>query len=168
MKNKYVTSKDGKTIYIQLRHKNLGTLESEIDVEDFELVNQFKTTWLIGYKNGRIDGVKTKVQHNGVRKQIWLHRLIMQPSDKTVVDHIDGNTLNNKSHNLRIVTPEENTTNLSSLSKNKSGYTNIYLEQDGKYRVRIKHKSFGRYNTLEEAIGVRDNVIRHIFPLRER
>ena len=168
MKNKYTISEDRKTVYIQLYHKNLGLKETQIDIDDFQIVNQFNTTWAVGYKNGRIDGVKTKVQQNGIRKQIWLHRLIMQPSNKKVVDHIDGDTLNNKSYNLRIVTPEENATNLNSLSKNKSGYTNIYLEQDGKYRVRIKHKSFGRYNTLEEAISVRDKYIKDIFSLRER
>ena len=95
MKNKYVISEDGKTVYIQLYHKNLGVRETEIDIDDFQIVNQFNTTWVIGYKNGRIDGVKTKVQQNGIRKQIWLHRLIMQPTNKKVVDHIDGDTLNN-------------------------------------------------------------------------
>lgn len=168
MKNKHVISKDGKTVYIQLHHKHLGILETKIDINDFPVVNQFNTTWNIGYKNGHIDGVKTKVQQNGVRKQIWLHRLIMNPSNKKVVDHIDGDTLNNKSYNLRIVTSWENSTNKSSQSKNKSGFTNIYLEQDGKYRVRINHKSFGRYNTIEEALHVRDSVIKQIFPLRER
>lgn len=168
MKNNHVVSKDGKTVYIQLRHKQLGTLETQIDIDDFVLVNQFNTTWNISYKNGHIDGVRTKVQQKGVRKQIWLHRLIMNPSNKKVVDHIDGNTLNNKSYNLRVVTSRENSTNKSSQSKNKAGFTNIYLEKDGRYRVRINHKSFGRYNTIEEAICVRDSVIKQIFPLRER
>lgn len=167
MKNKHVVSKDGNTVYIQLHHKYLGILETKIDIDDFPIVNQFNTTWNIGYKNGHIDGVKTKVQQNGVRKQVWLHRLIMNPCNKKVVDHIDGDTLNNKSYNLRIVTPNQNATNLSSYSKNRSGYTNIYYEK-GKYGVRINNKRYGRYNTIEEALRVRDSVIKQIFPLRER
>ena len=167
MKNKHVVSKDGKTVYIQLHHKYLGTLETKIDIDDFPIANQFNTTWNIGYKNGHIDGVKTKVQQNGVRKQIWLHRLIMCPSNKKVVDHIDGDTLNNKTYNLRIVSPNQNATNLSSHSKNKSGYTNIYYEK-GKYDVRVKNKRYGRYDTIDEALRVRDSVIKQIFPLRER
>ena len=167
MKNNHVVSKDGETVYIQLRHKQLGTLETQIDIDDFDLVNQFNTTWNISYKNGHIDGVKTKVQQKGVRKQIWLHRLIMNPSNKKVVDHIDGNTLNNKSYNLRVVSPNQNATNLSSYSKNKSGHTNIYYEK-GKYSVRVKNKRYGRYDTIDEALHVRDSVIKQIFPLRER
>ena len=168
MKNNYTVSSDKDTIYIQLYHRHLGILETQIDSIDLPIVNQFNTTWSIGYKNGHIDGVKTKVQQNGIRKQIWLHRLIMQPDSDKVVDHIDGNTLNNKSYNLRIVSPEENATNLCSFSKNKSGYTNIYLERDGKYRVRIKNQSFGRYGTLQEAINIRDKHIKNIFSLRDR
>lgn len=168
MKNKHVISKDGKTVYIQLHHKDIGLLETQIDVEDFTLVNRFKTTWVIGYKGGHIDGVKTKVQQNGIRKQIWLHRLIMQPCNKKVVDHINGDTLDNRKCNLRVVTPAENATNKGSESKNKSGFTNIYLEKDGKYRVRINHKSFGRYDTIIEALNMRDKIVKKIFPLRER
>ena len=156
MKNKHVISKDGKTVYIQLHHKHLGILETKIDIDDFPVVNQFNTTWNIGYKNGHIDGVKTKVQQNGIRKQIWLHRLIMNPNNKKVVDHVNGDTLNNKSYNLRIVSSNQNATNLSSYSKNKSGYTNIYYEK-GKYGVRIKNKRYGIYDTIDEALRVSPN-----------
>lgn len=167
MKNKYTLSKDNSTVNIQLHHKKLGTLETQIDVDDFPIINQINTTWFIGYRNNHIDGVKTKIQRKGIRKQIWLHRLIMQPNNDKVVDHINGNTLDNKKCNLRVVTVAENSTNLSSISDTKSGHTNIYYE-NGKYGVRIKNKRYGRYNTVEEALCVRDNAIKQIFPLRER
>lgn len=37
--------------------------------------------------------------------------------------------------------------------------------EEGKYRVRIGGKSFGRYNTLEEAKQVAERERRNTFPL---
>ena len=65
-----------------------------------------------------------------------------------------------------MITSEENATNLKDYHTSSSGYQNIYFEK-GKYSVRIKPKRYGRYDTIEEAIEVRDKVIRERFPLRE-
>lgn len=167
MKNNWFYSKDRKSILIELHNKNLGKLYTTIDSDQFELVNQFNTTWFVGYKKGHIDGVKTKIQKNKIRKNVWLHRLIMNPIEGMVVDHIDGDTLNNKLSNLRVLTAKENATNLSSVSKNKSGFTNIYFDH-GKYRVRISNINFGSYSSINKALIVRDKNIKNIFPLRER
>ena len=86
MKNKFEIQGDIVIIYINSKY---GELKTIIDVADFKLVNNYKNSWCINYKKGRIDGVRMKIQENGVRKQIWLHRVIMScPSDK-VVDHIN-------------------------------------------------------------------------------
>ena len=169
MKNKYRISHDMKTVSIYVHHKSIGTVKTIIDYENFDDVNSINTTWFVSYKNGRIDGIKTKVQRNKERKVIWLHRLITHcPCDK-VVDHRNGDTLDNRRSNLRVVTSNENATNLSSISNySRSGLTNIYLEADGKYRVRIKGISFGRYNNKSDAKKVRDNRLKKIFELRER
>ena len=42
-----------------------------------------------------------------------MHRLIMQPSPDMVVDHINGDGLDNKRENLRIVTHGQNIRNSS-------------------------------------------------------
>ncbi len=168
MKNKYVVEEN--TVKIKVRHKDLGDMWTIIDKEDFEKVSQYKTTWFIGYskkKGNHVDGIKTKVQKNKVRKQIWLHGLIMNCPTNMVIDHKNGNTFDNRKSNLRIVTRLENATNLNSISNNKSGYTNIYIDYK-KYRVQIRGKCFGSYRTLYEAIKVRDKHIKDVFPLRER
>ncbi len=40
-----------------------------------------------------------------------LHRLILTPADGKIIDHISGNTLDNRRCNLRSVTPSENARN---------------------------------------------------------
>lgn len=81
-----------------------------------------------------------------------------------VIDHIDHNTLNNVRSNLREVSKEQNAQNISSTLSSTTHCRNVTIEE-GKYRVRIGGKSFGRYNTLEEAKQVAERERRNIFPL---
>lgn len=164
MKNKYEILNNIVTIDINSKY---GKLKTIIDYSDFKEINKYKNSWCINYKNGRIDGVRMNINENGKRKQIWLHRIIMNcPRDK-VVDHINGDTLDNRKQNLRIVTNKENLTNLSSSSKSISKYRNIYFEK-GKFGVRISNKRFGRYINLKDAIECRDLNMKEIYPLRNR
>lgn len=162
MKNKYYF--DEENVYITIPSK-FGNFQAVIDKIDFELVNQYKTTWTLTYRNNKVESVQTKIQKNKVRKVIFLHRLIMGFPKDRVIDHIDRNPLNNKRNNLRVVTVNENATNLCENVNSITGYRNIHYES-GKYRVRINHKRYGAFDTLEKAIEARNNVLPKIFPLR--
>lgn len=68
MKNKIVEI-DSDTIGIVIHYKN-ENLVCYIDREDLVKVSQFKGTWHINKsRTGHIDGVKTKVQIDKVRRQ---------------------------------------------------------------------------------------------------
>ena len=165
MKNNF-TEIDDKTIVIYIKYKN-KTLECYIDKEDLSKVDFIKGTWHItNNRKGHIDGVRTKTQKDGVIKQYWMHNLIMEKSNPdNVIDHIDNNPLNNRKSNLREISKQENSTNLSvKLSYSRTGIRNITID-GGKYRVRIKGQSFGRYDTLEEAIEVANRERAKLFPL---
>lgn len=73
-----------------------------------------------------------------------------------MIDHIDGDKLNNRIENLRPANPFENACNSKLRSKNKSGYSGVsWSKQSRKWQVSIqlsrKKKHLGFYTTLKEA-----------------
>lgn len=164
MKNRVVEINDN-VVAIEIRYKNTVLL-CYINKIDLSKVASIKGTWHINRgKSGHIDGVRTKIQVNKIRKQIWLHNFIFNKLDSNnIIDHIDHNTLNNVRTNLREVSKEQNAQNISTTLKSSTTHRNVTIDGD-KYRVRIGRHSFGRYNTLEETVEVAKRERKNIFPL---
>jgi hypothetical protein len=96
----------------------------------------------------------------GIRqKRYKLHRLIFMMHHGFMpkyVDHIDGNTSNNKIENLRTATAAQNAYNAKKPQNNTSGLKNISWDKEhNKWVVRIGIdgvlKNFGRYNDIDYA-----------------
>ena len=78
----------------------------------------------------------------------------------TIIDHIDGNGMNNRRSNLRICTQAENLRNQRFMSNNTSGFIGVsYDKNRNRYNAEIrmndKRLHIGRYKTLEEAVYAR-------------
>lgn len=87
---------------------------------------------------------------------------------ENVINHIDHNPLNNRKSNLREVTPTENAQNITvQLPKSRTHHRNVTLER-GRYRVRINGKSYGCFNSFEEAKIVADREREKVFPLTSK
>ena len=71
------------------------------------------------------------------------------------VDHIDGNSKNNKIENLRAANSTINARNLKGRVGNKTGYSGISVLPSGAWRLRIGKKHLGCYKNKDDAIMAR-------------
>ena len=109
---------------------------------DFNSVKSFK--WNSTSLDSRVQWAWAHDVENGgeKRKKVAMHNIIMKPSEGFIVDHINGNGLDNRRSNLRIVTRQQNTFNSvhkGGTSKYKgvaldkeSGLWRAYIAKDGK------------------------------------
>lgn len=106
------------------------------------------------------------VKHQG--KEYAAHRVIWAVVHgewpETSLDHIDHNKRNNRIDNLRLATHVENSRNLSRYINNTSGQNGITKTRTGKFQVRLgygnERKCLGTYDNIEEAVAVRDAVLK--------
>ena len=67
-----------------------------------------------------------------------MHRLLTDPGEGFVPDHINGNTLDNRLSNLRVCSPSENTQNRVKKSEASSRFKGVYRDKGReKWRARI-------------------------------
>jgi hypothetical protein len=102
-------------------------------------------------------------------KRVYLHRLLMDAPSEMQVDHIDGNGLNCRRSNLRIVSCQQNRFNTG---KTNSVVTSRFMgvswdKTRGKWRATAKrdrrHLYIGRYATEEQAARAYDAKARELF-----
>ena len=118
--------------------KDLIKLNVQFDHEDFGLLGTYPYWSLL------VRPTDIKVTSCIAQETIYLHRVVMRCPDDMVVDHIDGDGLNNKKINLRICTQANNTRNKSQ-NKNKKLYKGVTMRKTGMYRARITYQ-FIQYN----------------------
>lgn len=94
---------------------------------------------------------------NGKTTIVMIHRVILGIYDKDfVVDHVDGNGLNNTKANLRICTHSQNLMNKKTPDSNTSGYKGVSwncqknMWQVYIYKSKVK-KYVGMYNDILDA-----------------
>lgn len=141
---------------IVINSKKHGIQKVIIDIEDVQKVKNIN--WCIR-KQTRNKSFTYYVFTVNNKIYMQLHRYLMNCPNDMTIDHINHNTLDNRKCNLRICSHSINNKNRK--TKASTGETNIYFENN-KYRVRIqknyKNIDYGRYNTLEEAIKVRNSI----------
>jgi hypothetical protein len=115
---------------------------------------------IAGYLDKKMNYYKVELKH----KSFYLHRLIWLYHNKTFpileLDHIDGNTTNNRIENLREVNRNQNLQNITVTKKSKSGIKGVYfLESSKKWicDIGVNNKTIhlGTYITCQEAIDAR-------------
>lgn len=86
---------------------------------------------------------------------VLMHRFIMKPQGQ-IIDHIDGNRLNNQKVNLRLCNQSENLCNRPKQLNNTSGYKGVHWHiKRGCWQANIKINQvqiyLGSFKTKEDA-----------------
>lgn len=148
--------------------KTYGKFEIILDDEFVEFFDKYK--WSIDirgvyhkifYVKRAIKGVKNKFQ--------YLHRVIMNCNKKEKVDHINGNTLDNRKCNLRLCTGSQNSANTrKKASTSSSIYKGVsFYSRDRNWLAQIRCKGvyyyLGYYKTEIEAAVAYNNAAEKLF-----
>ena len=88
---------------------------------------------------------------------IQLSRFLMNPKEGEEIDHINGDSLDNRRSNLRICTHRENMMNRRKHKNNTSGHKGVsWHKAKRKWEAGIKingfHKYLGRFDQIEDAV----------------
>lgn len=104
-----------------------------ITIDDDDLALFSTASWHV-----KTQGATQYVQGRLNKGRVYLHRLLLSPPAGMVVDHIDGNGLNNSRANLRIVTQQQNLWNKrrSPLGR-QQGYYRVTMRVDGGRRIHL-------------------------------
>ena len=109
-----------------------------VDDEDFKRINQYN--WVLDRRK-RILYATRKNQKNKVITKIYLHRFIMNAQKDQMIDHKDGNGLNNQKKNLRFCTQSQNCKNRIPSINGTSKYLGVsWYKRAKRYIAEIKHK----------------------------
>lgn len=138
---------DKDTCILKITSKRYGIVEFLFSPCDVDIVSKFN--WCV-VKHGNHTYARTSDGSN-----LILHRVLLDPGPEFLIDHADGNTLDNRRSNIRICTHSEN-----AINRTKSKFSNLrgihQRKENGKYRVYLgldkKRINVGTFDTLKEAV----------------
>lgn len=128
-----------------------------VDDDDFEKIGHI--SWSVHIQCGR-PYARASINN----KPTPLHLVLMPPKDGLMIDHKDGNSLNNQRSNLRYCTFAQNIWNKIPYK----GFTTKGISfRSGKYNARAvdgdKRIWIGRYKTKQEALDAYDKKAEELY-----
>jgi hypothetical protein len=140
--------------------------EAIVDDIDVDVLSRWKWQALV-VSDSLIYARTTEAIGGGKYRDLLMHRLILPLPFKLVVDHIDGNGLNNVRSNLRPASHRENIwASRRHRGASSTGFIGVSLDKRGRYRAYVgangKREELGSFATAEEAALVRDAAARRL------
>lgn len=130
---------------------------SMVDDEDFESLSRLR--WHLAH------GYASRTGKKGEPTNVTIHRVVMNAKPDDIVDHIDGDSLNNQKSNLRFCTKRENARNSKLAASNASGFKGVHLSHSFRpprwvAQIKIPHtrKYLGNFKTPEDAARAYDTA----------
>ena len=135
-----------KTIQVGGHRKNSKSVYAMVDDEDFERVSELKW-YILKAAHTTYAATRTLCQ---LRKTVYLHRFLMglDFGDKRVVNHIDGNGLNNQRNNIEVCSQMYNTQSINKPNSNK-GYV-VHVTKPWYASININKVRYQKYFATEE------------------
>lgn len=129
-------------------------LEAIIDASDAKIVEGYP--WA-ARRSPRAVYAQANITNDGARATVILHRLLLSAPPGALVDHRDGDGLNNRRSNLRLCGYPENGWNRAVSSASTSGIKGVsWIAKDRRWSARIRAGAgvrvhLGNFLTKEEA-----------------
>jgi hypothetical protein len=101
-----------------------------LDKEDYYRCNNFN--WYIGGHGGKLYAVRTVIGAEMEITTMRMNREIMKAPEDRVVDHRNGDSLDNRRDNLRIATQAENMQNRRKRKNTTSQYIGVWFAKEKK------------------------------------
>lgn len=132
-----------------------------VDDEDYEWLS--RNRWFAHKGNSSFYAYRGLRIRKGLRQMFPMHRAILQAKKGQLVDHVNGNGLDNRRQNLRIATKGQNSMNSRRRKTNISGFIGVcWCRQTNRWRAEITRGGttywLGRFDTKEEAARKRDEA----------
>lgn len=148
---------------LTINSKKHGTFKIKLDDEDYlKATTTWKSPgWCVRKCQNRENLFYFQKRLPG-GNLIELHRWLMNFPKKGVVDHINGNTLDNRKENLRVISNADNLRKGKLRTNNKTGISGVRKNKKNKYKiwtatikVNYKTKYLGSFVEKKDAIKAR-------------
>ena len=130
-----------------------------VDDEDYDKLMEYK--WCAN-KIGNTFYAVSRIKIDGRWATLYMHKFIIGDHlSKTMVDHRDGNGLNNQRYNLRPASKSENAINSVKRKNCSSKYRGVYRDEERQkwqsyIKINGKRKHLGRFDIEEDAAIAHD------------
>jgi len=159
------------TLKIPIKHKSKGTHDMLIDEEDYDKIKDLNLTLNYTSNKHTFYAQHTVYEKQKYIKRLSIHRVIMGlgdfKDDKRIINHIDGNGLNNQKSNLEICDNMYNSQSFRQPHRKNIGC--IYLDNSMKrlkrwrFMIIINGKRHSkRFMTEDEAIKYKEEFLSNI------
>ena len=171
MLNAVSRSKEGSAFLIPLIPDQFAIIdELDLDLAEFT----WRAKFCPNYANGGKYRAQRGYQKEGKKGTILMHRVILARvvgrdlERNELVDHANGEPLDNRRENLRVATQRENSQNSRKRKDNQSGYKGVYwMQERRKYAAQITYNNnqmyLGLFDDPVEAAKAYDTKARELF-----
>lgn len=160
----------GNKVEIELNRNNGDVLYTKVSIEHLPKLLEFDVKWcLLDQKVNTFYVMANEKIRSGKKRTVRLHRFLLDEPEGMMINHINGNGLDNTIGNLEIVTNQVNTVKrVNKNSNNTSGIRGVtYNKRERKWEVKFKRNyktvHFGRYKCKKEAERIAKEKFEELF-----